>query len=259
MRSGRIVGNPEVEPTSGCAVTEDQPARTLIIPDLVSCSSGILLVMLLWRFLPILAALFGTANGQAPATPKPNGDATRVFWDEKFRSGLPNVAKEPNRLLVEAVAKVRGGSALDLGCGDGRNLLYLAAKGWAASGVDISEVAVALARERAVAAGVKTDLTVSDLDQFEIGENRWDLLLSIYMQDWHLKSKTNTFARMKKALRPGGLVVIEGFGPPNGLKLDDIKQQFAGFSFLRAEIISDDPDWGKGRGIKQIVRVIARK
>lgn len=162
-------------------------------------------------------------------------------------------------MLVEAVANVRVGSVLDLGCGDGRNLLYLAARGWSVSGVDISEVGVALARERAAKARLKADFTVSDLDQFDLGENRWDLLSSIYMQDWHLKSKTNTFARMKNALRPGGLIVIEGFGPPNGLKLDDIRQHFAGFSFLRAEVVSDDPDWGNGRGNKQIVRVIAKK
>lgn len=118
---------------------------------------------------------------------------------------------------------------------------------------------VALGREKAAAAKLKADFIVKDLDQFDLGENRWDLVSAIYMQDWHLKSETNTFARMKKALKPGGVVVIEGFGPPKGLQLDSIKQEFDGFSFLRAEIVSADPDWGKGRGNRQIVRIIAKK
>jgi hypothetical protein len=79
------------------------------------------------------------------------------------------------------------------------------------------------------------------------------------MQDWHLKSRTDTFARMKTALKQGGIVVIEGFGPPNGLDLDSIKREFEGFAILRADVVADDPDWGKGRGNKKILRFVARK
>lgn len=100
---------------------------------------------------------------------------------------------------------------------------------------------------------------MSDLDAFDLGKNRWDLLSSIYLQDWHLKSRTDTFARMKTALKPGGIVVIEGFGPPNGLDLDTIRREFEGFAILRAEVVTDDPDWGHGRGNKQILRFVASK
>ena len=164
--------------------------------------------------------------------------------------------REPSRLLVEAVADYQ---KVDLGCGEGRNLLYLAGKGWAVTGVDISEVAVEQARAAAKATNTQAELLVSDLDSFDLGQNRWDLLSSIYMQDWHLKSLTDTFARMKNAMKPGGIVVIEGFGPPNGLNIDSIQQAFAGFPVLRADVVLDDPDWGKGRGNKQIVRFVARK
>ena len=64
---------------------------------------------------------------------------------------------------------------------------------------------------------------------------------------------------MKNALKPGGIVVIEGFGPSNGMNLDSLKQAFAGFAVLRVDIVLDDPDWGKGRGNKQILRFVARK
>jgi len=201
----------------------------------------------------------GTGVSQAPAKDQSSSGRAREFWNDKFRSGLPNVRREPSLLLVEAIANAKPGAALDLGCGEGRNLLYLAEKGWTATGVDISEVAVEQAKEAAATRQLKANFLVSDLDQFDLGESRWDLLSSIYMQDWHLKSKTNTFLRMKQALKPGGVVVIEGFGSPNALNLDALKREFDGFSILRADVVADDPDWGKGRGPKPILRFIARK
>jgi len=198
--------------------------------------------------------------GQSPDGENPDNARTREFWNEKFRSGLPNVRKEPSRILVEALAGYdKPGSALDLGCGDGRNVLYLSATGWAVTGVDLSPVAIERAKAAASGKHLKAEFLVADLDALDLGQNRWDLLSSIYMQDWHLKSRTNTFERMKRALKVGGLVVIEGFGPPNGLSLDLMKRSFSGFTIVRAEVVKADPDWGKGRGDKEILRFIARK
>lgn len=211
------------------------------------------------KLFSLLILLAAVGAGQSVSPAKPGNERARDFWNDKFRSGLPNVRREPSRLLEEAVAKARPGAALDLGSGEGRNLLYLAEKGWTATGIDISEVAAEQARAAAAARKLHVNAVVSDLDEFDLGADRWDLLSSIYMQDWHLKSKTNTFARMRTALKPGGLIIIEGFGPPNGLSLDAIKRQFEGFVILRAEIVADDPDWGQGRGNKQILRFIARK
>lgn len=206
----------------------------------------------------LIAVVPGLA--QSPAARQPEGNEAQEFWNDKFRSGLPNVRREPSRLLVEAVAgSQKVGAALDLGCGEGRNLLYLASKGWTATGVDISEVAIEQAKATANAKDLKAEFWVTDLDAFDLGQSRWDLLSSIYMQDWHIRSATDTFARMKAALKPGGLVVIEGFGPPNGLNLEQINRAFEGFAVLRADVAMDDPDWGKGRGSKQILRFVARK
>ena len=196
------------------------------------------------------------------ATAQTGNSSARDFWNEKFRSGLPNVRREPSLILVEALKEhpaKAGSTALDLGCGEGRNLLYLAGNGWSVTGVDVSEVGIGQAREALTARNLKGELLVADLGAFDLGENRWDLLTSIYMQDWHLKSKTNTFQRMKQALRPGGLVVIEGFGTPNALNLDLIRREFEGFAVLRAEVTAGDPDWGKGRGAKAILRFVARR
>lgn len=206
------------------------------------------------RFLLLLAIVSVAAlHAQSGA------GSTKDFWDDKFRSGLPNVRREPSRALVEAVANATPRTALDLGCGEGRNLLYLASKGWKTTGVDLSPVGIAQAKEAASAQQLKAEFVVSDLDTYDLGERRWDLLTSIYMQDWHLKSKTNTFQRMSNALKPGGIVVIEGFGPPNGLQLDAVKRAFDGFEIVQAAVTADDPDWGRGRGNKQILRFIARK
>lgn len=215
------------------------------------------------RLVTLVAACIAICvPGIAQSTAAQQGESSkaREFWNDRFRSGLPNVRKEPSRLIIEAIAEhPKPGNALDLGCGDGRNLLYLAAKGWTTTGVDISDVAIEQAKAAAKGGDLKAEFLVSDLDAFDLGKNKWDLLMSIFMQDWHIRSTTDTFARMKAAVKPGGLVVIEGFGPPNGLNIERIKQAFEGFTPLRADVVMDDPDWGKGRGNKNILRFVARK
>jgi SAM-dependent methyltransferase len=206
----------------------------------------------------IVSAALGLC--QSDSGNRPANNPAKEFWNDKFRTGLPNVRREPSRLLVEAVdGTSKPGSALDLGCGEGRNLLYLAAKGWNVTGIDLSDEGIAQAKAAAQARNLTADFVVRDLDEYELGENRWDLISSIYMQDWHLKSKTNTFQRIKASLKTGGVVVIEGFGPPNGLNLDHIQREFSGFTVVRADVVATDPDWGSGKGAKRILRFIARK
>ncbi|MCC6362293.1 MAG: class I SAM-dependent methyltransferase [Bryobacterales bacterium] len=136
----------------------------------------------------VLAAI---AGGQSTPTDRADLNKQREYWNDKFRSGLPNVRREPSRVLVDALSEqtLRPGSALDLGCGEGRNLLYLTERGWTVTGVDLSEVAVGQAKQAVAAKKLRANFVVAGLDEFDLGENQWDLIRSIYMQDWHLKSQ----------------------------------------------------------------------
>lgn len=67
--------------------------------------------------------------------------------------------------------------------------MYLTERGWTVTGVDLSEVAVGQAKQAVAAKKLRANFVVAGLDEFDLGENQWDLIRSIYMQDWHLKSQ----------------------------------------------------------------------
>lgn len=186
-------------------------------------------------------------------------EGTRRFYDARYRDGTRAglVLKEASPLLVEAIRGRKVGAALDLGLGEGRNSLFLASEKWRVTGVDLSGVAVESARKAAALRGLDLDLAASDLDQYDLGEARWDLITSFYMQDWHYRSKADTFARIARAMRRGGLFVLEGFGPPR-LRQEAIEKAFTGWRILRSETVEAEPEWGRSRK-RVIIRFIAEK
>jgi SAM-dependent methyltransferase len=124
--------------------------------------------------------------GQKTPAPAAKGriiSGSKEQWDESFRD--PAIRRtEPDQVLVSAIADRKPGSAIDLGMGQGRNALYLAEKGWRTTGVDFSEVAVSDARAEAHTRGVMFDAVVADLDKYDLGSGKWDLILYSYMQYW---------------------------------------------------------------------------
>jgi SAM-dependent methyltransferase len=203
------------------------------------------------------------AAGQTPA-PTTTGQATeqrRAFWNKEFEEGKALLQKEAAPLLVSAVQGRTPGTALDLGMGEGRNTLYLAAHGWTATGVDLSDVAIAQAKRAAAARGVELRALQGDLDAFDMGTGQWDLVTSFYMHAWHRRSPTDVPRRIMDALRPGGLLVIEGFAdPPNqfGFATETLASQFSGLRVLRNELVVDDAAWYATEKVP-MVRFVAEK
>jgi SAM-dependent methyltransferase len=126
-------------------------------------------------------------------------------WNRILTAPKPAFNTKPNAFLVEMTKDIAPGKALDVGMGQGRNTLYLAQQGWAVTGFDPAEKAVAAAQEQAKQLGVKlTTLVVGD-EQFDFGKEQWDLIVLSYVSLRHL------VPRIVDALKPGGLVVVEGF------------------------------------------------
>ncbi|PSL01311.1 methyltransferase family protein [Haloactinopolyspora alba] len=75
------------------------------------------------------------------------------FWDERYQSHDQLFSGEPNGVLVAEVSELAPGQALDVGCGEGADALWLARRGWQVTAVDISRVAL----QRAAAAGTDVD------------------------------------------------------------------------------------------------------
>lgn len=181
----------------------------------------------------------------------------RDNWNEVFRNGL-GFTQEPNRLLVETVKGKKPGKALDVAMGQGRNALYLAAQGWKVTGVDISDVGIRIAKEQAAKRKLALEAINVNIDEYDFGKNRWDLVTMIYAT-----SNVAWIEKIKPALRPGGLFVVEFFakepgGDGGGFAPGQLAQLFAsGFEILRDEAVEDAPDWAMDRA--KLVRFVAKK
>jgi SAM-dependent methyltransferase len=72
---------------------------------------------------------------------------TQEFWDDRYRQHTRVWSGRPNRQLVDLVEGLAPGTALDVGCGEGADAIWLASRGWDVLGIDVSEVALSRARE----------------------------------------------------------------------------------------------------------------
>ena len=161
----------------------------------------------------------------------------------------------PNRLLVSAVEGVRPGKALDVGMGQGRNAVYLASKGWDVTGFDVAEVGLQKAREQAAAAGVTIKTVHASNEEFDFGEKRWDLIAILYAIE-----KRSVY-RVRDALTPGGLVVIEAghamTSGAHGFESNELLEIFKGFRIIKYEDTIGPYEWANKD--ERIVRLIAQK
>lgn len=126
-------------------------------------------------------------------------------WNRILTSETPTFNVKPNEFLVEITKGRRPGTALDVGMGQGRNAIWLAQQGWTVTGFDPAEKAVALARQTAEKLGVRLQTEIKGEEDFDFGQNRWDLILISYVGGREFPN------RVQRALRPGGLLIIEGF------------------------------------------------
>jgi len=170
-------------------------------------------------------------------------------------------SRKPNAFLVEVTRGRKPGKVLDVGMGQGRNSLYLAQHGWDVTGFDPADEGVRLARAEAAHLGVKLTALVSTFQEFDFGENSWDLIVLMY-------EPTKAIApKVARALKPGGAVVIEDrhrdtrrVWPEGGLFADnELPTLFPDLRILRYEDFLGVPDW-QAEGIKErLVRLIAEK
>lgn len=127
----------------------------------------------------------------------------RARWDEKYRSGSYGGRTHPSALLAEHLPTAPG-RALDIACGAGRNSLFLAARGWYVDAIDISPVALARARERAVEERLDVRWIEADLDDAEaLPPGPYDLIVMVRYVNRPLLPQLLT------RLAPSGILLVE--------------------------------------------------
>ncbi len=173
-----------------------------------------------------------------------NPEWTGVNFDRIYRQATDRFVK-PDASLVELVRHLKPGKALDIGMGQGRNALFLAQQGWDVTGLDLSDVGVAEASERARKLGVRIDARVQDVFLFDFGEAQWDLICLMYFII--PPSQPGLYQRIATAVRPGAHVIIEGTGlPPLETLLAELaKWQPTKLRVVRLEYRDGEGGWGR--------------
>ena len=193
-------------------------------------------------------------------------------WDRRYEGTDLVWTATPNRFLVTEVDGLRPGAALDVGCGEGRNAVWLAEQGWRVTGVDFSRVGLDKARRLAEARGVDVEWVLGDLRSYQPAEEAYDLVVVLYL---HLPAgdRRAVHADVAKALRRGGVVVVVGHdvtnltgghgGPQDAAILftpEDVAADLAELSIERAERVERQvsTDDGDRLAIDALVRAVRR-
>ncbi len=127
----------------------------------------------------------------------------RTRWDERYASGDYRPRAEPSAFVAEAVEVVPPGRALVLACGTGRNAIFLAERGFRVEALDISSVAIEVARAEAARRAVVADFRVADLDSTEFQPGGYALVTMIRYVNRDL------WDRAAMALAPAGWLLME--------------------------------------------------
>ncbi|MGH7118549.1 MAG: SAM-dependent methyltransferase [Acetobacteraceae bacterium] len=143
-----------------------------------------------------------------------NEDPHLARWNARFGAADYLFGTEPNAFLQAETHRLRSGwSALLLADGEGRNGVWLARRGLRVTSVDFSPVGIAKAKQLAARFSVTIDAILADLNRWRWPKDEFDLVVGIFMQVFDPPARTVIFERMQKALKPGGLLLLQGYRP----------------------------------------------
>ena len=204
----------------------------------------------------------------------PRTDAELERWNARFAAEAYVFGREPNAFLAGQAFRLRPGmSVLCVADGEGRNSVWLARQGLVVTAFDFSEAAIAKARALAKEAGVVIDYRLSDATRWDWRADRYDVVAAIFVQFAAPPERAKMFEGMIEALKPGGLLILQGYGPrqieyatggpkrPENLYTEALlRESFAGLEILELRAHDDVLDEGAGhRGLSALVDLVARR
>lgn len=141
---------------------------------------------------------------------------TQEFWDNRYGGSDQIWSANPNQRLVEQVADLSPGTALEVGCGEGADTIWLAERGWRVTAVDVSTVALERAARQAAELGadVSERITWQQADILAWGPapRRFDLVTAHFIHVPAL-DRERLHRRLAEGVRPGGTLLIVGHHP----------------------------------------------
>jgi len=201
-------------------------------------------------------------------------------WNARYLSAGDDYlfGTEPNHFLARRAHLLeQGTTALSIADGEGRNSIWLAEQGLAVTAVEISPVAVAKAKKLAAGRKVAVDFVMADIFSADWPPasmtHAFDWVVGIFIQFAGPQEREVQFAAMKKATRPGGHILLQGYTPkqleyrtggPSALEnlytAELLQQAFADWTIEELTEYEHDVAEGLGhQGKSALIGLVARK
>jgi cyclopropane fatty-acyl-phospholipid synthase-like methyltransferase len=195
-------------------------------------------------------------------------------WETRFAAPGYHFGTEPNAFLRRQAHLLRPGqAALAVADGEGRNGVWLAEQGLDVLSIDFSPTAQRKARALAAARGVPLRTELADLNAWIWPTEAFDVIVGIFVQFPSPEGQARMFDGMTRALKPGGLLLIEGYGPkqleyatggPRELARlytrERLERAFAGFASLKIQEYDAMTSEGDAHvGMAALVDLLGRK
>jgi len=202
-----------------------------------------------------------------------NDREERQRWNTRFASEDYVFGTAPNAFLASQRRLLKSGRALAIADGEGRNGVWLARQGLDVLSVDFSSVALAKALKLAAEAGVTLQTECTDLAAWNWGPPRFDVVAAIFIQFASPPLRDLIFQRMKDVLKPGGLLLLEGYRPEQlGYKTGGpsrlenlytapmLREAFGDMTIIHLAEYDEDISEGTGhKGMSALIDLVAQK
>ena len=178
-------------------------------------------------------------------------------WDARYSGEEKIWSGNPNAQLVAEVSGLTPGTALDVGCGEGGDVIWLAQQGWRVTGADFSANGLARAARHAKEAGVgdQADWWQVDARTFAAGDRSYDLASTHFLHppDGGMVEVTR---RLAEAVAPGGYLLVVGHAPSEAFTHLTASHRRA--MFLASDLRPSLPDDFEALVVEQRPRTVTR-
>lgn len=162
-------------------------------------------------------------------------------WEERYEGEGSVWSGNPNAQLVAEVSALTPGTALDVGCGEGGDVIWLAQQGWRVTGADFSANGLARAARHAADAGVadRVEWWQVDARDFDAGGRTWDLVTTAFLHP-PAGGMVEVVRRLAGAVAPGGHLFVVGHAPSD--LFDAMGEERRRSMFLAADLLPGLPE-----------------